>query len=92
MESVIKRNKKEIKINVGGGDKNIFSILQFLELIDSNSNISYLQGNDYGFVFSNKAVKKEFAWEPEILFRESIPIIKKNLTKGISGINKIIEN
>ena len=39
---IFKSNKKGIKINVGGGKKNIFSILQFLELIDSNSKISYL--------------------------------------------------
>jgi hypothetical protein len=61
-------------------------------LIDSNSKISYLPGNDYGFAFSNKVSIIEFNWEPEILFQERLPIIKKNLAKGISALNKIIEN
>ena len=92
IELILKSNKKGIKINSGGGKDNVLSILQFLELIDSNSKISNLRGDDYGFVFSNKVVKKEFNWVPEILFRERLPIIKKNLAKGISALNKIIEN
>ena len=89
---ILNSTKKGIKINAGGGKKNILSILQLLELIDSNSRISYLPGYDYGFAFSNKAAKIEFNWEPEILFQERLPIIKKNQAKGISAINSIIEN
>ena len=92
IDLILKSNKKGIKINSGGGKNNVLSILQFLELIDSNSKISNLPGNDYGFVFSNKVAKKEFNWVPEILFRGRLPLIKKNLAKGISAINNIIEN
>ena len=88
---ILNSTKKGIKINAGGGERNILSILQFIELINSNSNISYLPGKDYGFAFSNKAAKEEFNWKPEILFRERLPIITMNLAKGLSAINKIIE-
>ncbi len=92
IDLIVESDKKGIKINAGGGKKNILSILQFLELINSNSKISFYPGNDYGFVFSNKAAKKEFSWEPVILFRDRLPIIKEHLKKGISAINMIIEN
>ena len=92
IDIILKSAKKGLKINAGGERKNILSILQFLDLIDSNSNISNLQGNDYGFVFSNKAAKEEFSWEPKIIFKERLPIIKNNLVKGISASNKIIKN
>ena len=83
IDIVIKSTKKGIKINAGGGGKNILSILQFIEQIDSNSNIAFLPGDDYGFVFSNKASKKEFNWKPKIIFHERLPVIKDNLAKGI---------
>ena len=92
IEIICKSTKKGVKINVGGGKDNILSILQFIDLLVSNSKISFLPGKDYGFVFSNLGAKKEFNWKPEILFQERLPIIKKNLAKGISAINSIIEN
>jgi nucleoside-diphosphate-sugar epimerase len=86
---ILTSNKMGFKINAGGGKKNILSILQFVELIDSNSKISFLPGSDYGFVFSNELVKKELEWEPGISFQERLPFIKKNLDQGISAINLI---
>lgn len=84
---ILKSNKEGLKINAGGGKKNIWSLLQFVELMDSKSNISSIPGGDYGFVFSNNLVTKELKWEPKILFQERLPIIKKNLVAGISAIS-----
>lgn len=84
---ILKFDKKGLKINAGGGKKNIWSLLQFVELMDSKSNISFTPGGDYGFVFSNDLVTKELKWEPKIIFHERLPIIKKNLVEGISAIS-----
>jgi len=86
VDLIIKNNKTKIKFGLGGGKKNIYSILDFIKLINSNSQFSYLDGDDFGFIFSNKTVKKEFNWEPKILFEDRLPIIIDNLSKGINAI------
>ena len=83
---IIKSHKKRIKLNVGGGKKNILSILQFIELMDSKPKVSYIQGNDYGFVFNNELARKEFNWQPEIIFQERLPILIKNLARSITAL------
>jgi nucleoside-diphosphate-sugar epimerase len=83
---ILESDKKGLKINAGGGKKNIWSLLQFVKIMDSESNISSIPGDDYGFVFSNNLVAKELKWEPKILFQERLPIIKKNLVEGVSAI------
>ena len=86
IDLVIKSSKKGLKLNADGGKKNIISIMQFIELMDSNLEVSFSSSNDYGLVFTNEIARNEFNWEPEIIFQDRLPILKKNLAKGISAL------
>lgn len=88
IDLVIKSKKQGMKLNAGGGKKNLLSILQFVELINTTSKVSSSKGDDYGFMFTNEVAKKEFNWKPEILFHERLLTIKKNLAEGITAIKE----
>ena len=90
ISKVMFSNKNKLKINAGGGEKNIYSILQFINLINSNSVKKHNKGDDFGFVFSNERAKLEYSWEPLISFKDRIPYIKNNLAKGITAFTKLV--
>ena len=59
-------------------EENIFSILQFIELTGLDYISSFEDGDDYGFVFSNKAADI-YKWKFQIFFEDRIDILKNNL-------------
>jgi len=89
INKVLKSNKKRMKVNAGGGKINIYSILQFIKLINSTSNITMSPGEDYGFVFSNESAKLEYEWEPLISFEDKLTCIKDNLIDGVFADSSI---
>lgn len=69
-----------IKINAGGGENNIISLIEYISLVSDELKsrgrhyslpINYVEGGDFGFAFNNRLVKR-LGWEPKIMVRESI--------------------
>ena len=82
---VIKAGKGKVKMNCGGGVENTLSIVQLLQLLNSNSPISYLEGEDYGFAVSNDNCWKHFKWQPKIKIQDRLPFMISNLQNNISA-------
>ncbi len=75
------------KINVGGGPDNVFSLLQIIKMVDPNAKIIESEGDDYGFAFNNRLVTELFKWNPKILFKENLSVLKGNLIKREKAIS-----
>ncbi|MHB2025431.1 MAG: sugar nucleotide-binding protein [Elusimicrobiota bacterium] len=76
------------KLNAGGGEKNIISILEFLRLAAPEAEIKDAPGGDYGFAFDNARVRTLVGWEPRILFRDRIGLIVEDVRKNQAALHK----
>lgn len=72
-----------IKINAGGGENNIISLIEYTSLVGNalkdrgklySIPINYVEGGDYGFAFNNR-LARGLGWEPKIMVRDSIGIL-----------------
>ncbi len=69
------------KIHAGGGEKNLVSLREFIELVDKNAYFETTPGNDYGFAFDNTKAFNLTGWKPSILIRDKIPQIVQNVLR-----------
>jgi nucleoside-diphosphate-sugar epimerase len=67
------------KINAGGGEDNLISLKEFVQIADSNVAIAGAPGGDYGFAFDSSKALKLTGWKPETLIRSKIATILKSL-------------
>jgi nucleoside-diphosphate-sugar epimerase len=67
------------KINAGGGEDNLISLKEFVQLADSNAVIASAPGGDYGFAFDSGKALRLTGWKPETLIRTKIATILKSL-------------
>ncbi|MBF0289207.1 MAG: NAD-dependent epimerase/dehydratase family protein [SAR324 cluster bacterium] len=83
IEQILESKKYGVKINAGGGVDNIYSILQIIRMILPSARIAEIDGGDYGFAFNNRLANECYHWHPKILFKERLPLIKKNIQEHI---------
>lgn len=79
MEQLHQRKVFGEKIHAGGGESNLISLKEFVLLADPNAVIQSAEGGDYGFAFDNSRARELAGWEPQVLVRDKIPIIRKNV-------------
>ncbi|MFH1358678.1 MAG: NAD-dependent epimerase/dehydratase family protein [archaeon] len=79
------------KINAGGGNSNLISILQFIRMLDPNIEIENMEGGDYGFAFNNHQAKELFGWSPQEVFKEKLPKIIENIKNTFYSIKNTEE-
>jgi nucleoside-diphosphate-sugar epimerase len=82
IEKVCALGRFGLKVNAGGGERNTYSLLQVIRLIDPQARIEFIPGGDYGFAFNNRRAQEAFGWQPEVLFEERIARIKDNIAHG----------
>jgi nucleoside-diphosphate-sugar epimerase len=71
------------KVHAGGGDQNMISLREFVQIANPQVNIENALGGDYGFAFDIGKAHQLTGWEPQILVREKIPILVENIRRGI---------
>jgi nucleoside-diphosphate-sugar epimerase len=79
MEKIHKRKVFGERFHAGGGRRNFISLKEFVRLADPRMKIKRAPGGDYGFAFDNGKARKLVGWEPEVLVREKIPLMLKNI-------------
>lgn len=70
------------KIHAGGGENNLISLREFVQLVDHKVNFETAPGNDYGFAFDNSKAFNLTGWSPIVSIRERIPVILKNVLQS----------
>lgn len=79
MEQIHERKIYGEKFHAGGGSNNIISLKEFVRIVSPTVTIEKMEGGDFGFAFENGKAKNLVGWEPQVLVREKIPIILKNV-------------
>jgi nucleoside-diphosphate-sugar epimerase len=80
IEIILKSNQFGVKLNAGGGLKNIHSVREVIHMYNPNTKvIESPDDGDYGFAFSNKRVEEIFKWYPKICFTDRVPKILDNI-------------
>ncbi len=74
------------KINAGGGPENLLSLNEFVKLVDPKVKVISADGGDYGFAFEISKAFKLVGWKPQVLLRDKVPVISKNIRTGNTGI------
>jgi len=72
------------KIHAGGGERNYISLKEIVRLADPQVEIVPAEGGDYGFAYDISKARKLAEWEPQVLIREKIPLIAKNVRAGLA--------
>jgi len=81
IEKVLAKKAFGMKLNAGGGEENILSLLEFIRLVDGNAKIQFIPGGDFGFAFSNEGTERALGWMPRILLRQRMPLLVENVSK-----------
>jgi len=79
MEQIHERKIFGERFHAGGGKKNLISLKEFVRIADPKIKIQKVPGGDYGFAFDNTKARKLVGWEPQVLVREKIPVMVKNI-------------
>ena len=79
MEQIHERKIFGETFHAGGGKKNLISLKEFVRIADPKIKIQKVPGGDYGFAFDNTKARKLVGWEPQVLVREKIPVMVKNI-------------
>lgn len=82
MEKLVEKKVFLQKFHAGGGTKNLITLHEFVRLADPNVAIKEVGGGDFGFAFDNHKAANLAGWEPRILVRERIPILRENIRAG----------
>jgi nucleoside-diphosphate-sugar epimerase len=82
---VLLHEKKVVgeKIHASGGKKSLLSLKEFVRVVNPQVEIQEMPGGDYGFAFDNAKAHRLVGWEPEIVFRERLPLMVENIRKGL---------
>lgn len=83
MELLYEKKVFSQKIHAGGGDQNMISLLEFVKIANPQAKIEKAPGGDYGFAFDISKAFQLTTWVPQILIRDKIPAIAKNIRQGI---------
>jgi len=81
MELLCERRVSGEKLHAGGGEKNLISLKEIVLRADPKARIQTAEGGDYGFAFDNRKAHNLTGWEPQILIREKVPVIVKNVRR-----------
>jgi nucleoside-diphosphate-sugar epimerase len=84
MELVYEKNVSGLRIHAGGGDANLISLNEFVQIADSSVKIETAPGGDYGFAFDVAKARQLVGWAPAVSIRERIPVIANNIRAEIT--------
>jgi len=73
------------KLHAGGGEKNLISLLEFVQIANPAVEVKTVAGGDFGFGFDNRKARELTGWEPTVLVREKIPEIVENIRRELSS-------
>jgi nucleoside-diphosphate-sugar epimerase len=73
------------KIHAGGGEKNFISLKEIVRIADPQVQITPAEGGDYGFAYDLRKARELCGWEPQVLIREKIPIIARNIRARLAN-------
>jgi nucleoside-diphosphate-sugar epimerase len=82
IELLYERRVAGEKIHAGGGENNLISLREFVQLVDDKVNFEAAPGNDYGFAFDNSKASALTGWSPIVSIRERIPVILRNVLQS----------
>lgn len=84
MEMIYERGVVGERFHAGGGEGNLISLREFVEIAVPGVAVEDAPGGDYGFAFDNSKATSLTGWEPMMDLRERLPVIVRNLAGGLA--------
>jgi len=85
VERIIEKKLYGESFNAGGGSQNLVSILEFLDIIGSRSQIKKIPGTDFGFAFDIQKANRLAGWSPYILLKDRLLLLIENIRNRITA-------
>ena len=85
IELLAERQAYGERIHAGGGEHNLISLREFVQLADPAIEIKEAPGGDLGFAFDNTKAHRLTGWEPQVRFRDKIPVIRENVRRALAA-------
>lgn len=81
IESICQKNIFGEKFHAGGGEHNLISLKEFIQIANPQTEIQITDGGDFGFAFDISKANKMTGWRPNVSIRSCIKKIINSMPK-----------
>jgi nucleoside-diphosphate-sugar epimerase len=83
VELVVERRVFGERLHAGGGEQNLISLLELVQLACPGAAVEPAPGGDLGFAFDNARALRLTGWAPRVQVRQRLPLLAEAVAAGL---------